>query len=89
MNDDNFITISTVEFEGLKRARAERDMLSRLLNDTERPDCTIKGRAMALVAAARLEGYSLTIEEVPLYPLRMGNKRTVVNVHPIHTRHEE
>lgn len=50
-------------------------------------DCpAIAAAARALVARAESRGWVLTVEQVPRWPLAMGNYETVVSVRPMRER---
>ncbi len=44
-------------------------------------------RARQLVEQARAEGFNLTIEQVSLHPLRMGNTDSKISLWPLLKRH--
>lgn len=69
----------------LKQRVAERYVPERA-SATIADEAYIVARAARVVDLARDQGFVLTVEQVPLQPLAMGNYETVVSVRPARNR---
>lgn len=68
------------------RTEASRAGSARVFLDYSDPQAYVEAACQHLLARAAENGMVVTIEQVPLQPLAMGNYETVVHVRPARPR---